>query len=66
MKEKILILIKERNEKISFKELKNKLEIDTITLENLLLELKLDGKVLQVGNKYSLFPDGLLPIMIIA
>lgn len=60
MKEKILILIKERNEKISFKELKNKLEIDTITLENLLLELKLDGKVLQVGNKYSLFPDGIL------
>ena len=41
-------------------QLKNKLEIDTITLENLLLELKLDGKVLQVGNKYSLFPDGIL------
>ena len=60
MKDKILNLIKERNGKIGFKELKNKLEVDTITLENLLLELKLDGSVLQVGNKYSLFPDGVL------
>lgn len=60
MKDKILNLIKERNGKINFKELKNKLEVDTITLENLLLELKLDGSVLQVGGKYSLFPDGVL------
>lgn len=60
MKEKILDLISIRNGRITFRELKEKLNIDTISLENLLLELKLDGKVLQVSNKYRLFPDNLL------
>ena len=60
MKEKVFELIKERNGRINFRELKSKLKIDTTSLENLLLELKLEGKILQVSNKYSLFPDDLL------
>ena len=60
MKEKVFELIKERNGRINFRELKSKLKIDTTSLENLLLELKLEGKILQTSNKYSLFPDDLL------
>ena len=60
MKEKIITAITERNGKITFKELKKKLEVDEIELQNLLLELKLDGKILQISNKYSLFPEDLL------
>lgn len=60
MKEKVFELIKERNGRINFRELKSKLKIDTTSLENLLLELKLEGKILQISNKYSLFPDDLL------
>lgn len=50
LKEKIINLIAERNGRIGFKELKSKLEVDSISLENLILELKLDGKILQLGN----------------
>ena len=60
MKEKLITAITERNGKITFKELKKKLEVDEIELQNLLLELKLDGKILQISNKYSLFPEDLL------
>lgn len=60
LKEKIINLIAERNGRIGFKELKSKLEVDSISLENLILELKLDGKILQLGNKYQLFPDDLV------
>ena len=60
MKEKIITAITERNGKITFKELKKKLELDEIELQSLLLELKLDGKILQKSNKYLLFPDDLL------
>lgn len=60
VKEKIISLIGKKNGKISFKELKSKLEIDSVSLENMILELKLDGKILQIGNKYQLFPDDLL------
>lgn len=60
MKEKIITAIENRNGKITFKELKKKLELDEIELQGLLLELKLDGKILQKENKYLLFPDDLL------
>lgn len=60
MREKILDYIKSGNGKITFKELKRKFELDTITLNNYLLELKLNGEILQKGNKYSIFPDDLL------
>lgn len=60
VKDIIINLIEERNGKINFKELREKTNLDTLNLENLLLELKLDGKILQVANKYQLFPDDLL------
>lgn len=60
VKEKIIKLVQDNNGKITFKEIKRKFHIDTINLQNLLLELKLDGKILQVANKYKIFPDDLL------
>lgn len=60
VKEKIIELIQDNNGKITFKEIKRKFHIDTVNLQNLLLELKLDGKVLQVNNKYKIFPNDLL------
>ena len=41
MKEKLITAITERNGKITFKELKKKLEVDEIELQNLLLEFSL-------------------------
>lgn len=60
MKENILSIINNSNGKITFEVLSKKLEIDTDVLEKLLLELRLDGKVLKVSNKYTLFPEGML------
>lgn len=59
MEDKIIELIKKENGKITFKNLLNKYSIGRNELENLLLKLKLDGKILQVGNKYQIFPDNL-------
>lgn len=60
MKDCILEIIKSSNGKISFDGLIKKLNIKKELLEELLLELKLDGKILETSNKYSLFPDGML------
>lgn len=57
MKEKIYEAIKLQNGKLSFNNLKKKFMLDTDTLKNILLELKLDGKILQTSNKYILFPS---------
>lgn len=59
MKDKIFEAIKNRNGKITFKMLSKRFNIDSQELKNLLLELKLDGKIFQQDNKYMLFPDGL-------
>ena len=59
MEDKIIELIKKENGKITFKNLLNKYSIGRNELENLLLKLKLDDKILQVGNKYQIFPDNL-------
>ena len=60
MKEKVLETIKLSNGKISFSSLIKRLGIDEDTLKRLLLELKLDGLVLETSNKYSLFPDNMM------
>lgn len=59
MKDKILDAIKLQSGKITFKKLHKKFNIDEEDLRNLLLELKLDGMILQLGNKYMIFPDDL-------
>ena len=56
----IVEFIKEREGKINFKELKIKTGLSTRELDNFLLELKLEGKIIQLNDKYSLFPDDLL------
>lgn len=60
MKETILETIKLSKGKITFGSLLNRLDIEKSVLEKLLLELKLDGKILQTSNRYSLFPDDML------
>ena len=59
MKEIILDIIKASNGKINFGGLIRKLDIDNENLEKLLLELKLDGKILETSGKYSLFPNNM-------
>ena len=59
MKEKIFAAIKEQNGKINFKNLSKKFDISTTELQQILLELKLDGIIFQSGNKYMLFPSDL-------
>ena len=58
MKEKIYDAIKIQNGKIAFKNLLKKFDIDSENLKKILLELKLEGRVMQKGNKYDLFPEG--------
>ena len=60
MKEKVLEIIKLSNGKISFPSLIKRLNIEEDLLKNILLELKLDGLVLETSNKYSLFPDNMM------
>ena len=60
MEEKILEIIEKENGKITFKNILNKYNIGRYELENILLKLKLAGKVLQIGNKYRIFPDDLI------
>ena len=59
MKERILELIHKNSGKITFKNLLNELNVGKDELNKLLLELKLDGEILQDGNKYKLFPNNL-------
>ena len=59
MKERILEIISKNSGKITFKNLLSEFNIGRNELNKLLLELKLDGQILQVGNKYKLFPDNL-------
>ena len=59
MKDVILDIISAANNRVSFDLLQKILEVDKDTLSDLLLELKLDGKILQTANKYSIFPDGM-------
>ena len=59
MKDNILKLIESSNGKINTNGLMSKLNLDKETLEKLLKELKLDGKVLQISNKYYIFPDSM-------
>lgn len=59
MKERIIDLIKEQNGKMTFRKLTKKIDIDTDELKKILKELKLDGKILQLEDKYMLFPNDL-------
>ena len=59
MCEKIIDIIKKDNGKLTFKNILNKININKDELIDMLLKLKLDGVILQVGNKYELFPDNL-------
>ena len=59
MKERILELIRKNSGKITFKNLLNEFNIGRNELNKVLLELKLDGEILQVGNKYKIFPNDL-------
>ncbi len=59
MKERILEIISKNSGKITFKNLLSEFNMGRNELNKLLLELKLDGQILQVGNKYKLFPDNL-------
>ena len=59
MRDKLLATIKLKNGKATFRYLLNRFNIDSNLLKNLLSELKLDGKILQIGNKYMIFPSDL-------
>ncbi len=56
MEEKILTAIAKENGKITFKNLTRLININNQELDELLLKMKLDGKIIQNGNKYALFP----------
>lgn len=59
MKEKIIEVISTLNGKITFDGLTKKTGIEKEILKRLLLELKLDGKILESSRKFSLFPDNM-------
>ena len=58
MKNQVLDEIK-KNNKITYKALLNKFNIGHQELDKILLELKLDGMILQVSNRYQAFPNDL-------
>lgn len=60
MEEKILETIKKENGKITFKNLLRMYNVGSLELNKILLKLKTEGKILQVGNKYRIFPDDLI------
>ena len=60
MREEILKTIKLQNGKLTFKNLHKKFDIGSEELQDILHELKLDGEILQVSNKYMIFPEDLL------
>ena len=59
MEDKIIEIISKDNGKLTFKNLTRLINLDSDELKNILLKLKLDGKILQNGNKYYLFPSDL-------
>jgi len=60
MKNNIYETIKLMSGKVTFKNLAKKFDIDDEKLKEIILELKLDGKILQLGNKYMVFPKDLM------
>ncbi len=58
MKQQILDEIK-KNNKMTYKALLSKFNIGHRELEQILLTLKLEGKILQLHNHYKIFPNGL-------
>ena len=65
MEEQILETINLMSGKVTFKNLAKKFDIDTDELKKILLGLKLDGKILQLGNKYMKFPKELMIGMVV-
>lgn len=59
MKEKILEIIELHHDKITHNHLLQRTQLDEQTLNKILLELKLEGKILQTNNKYSVFPENM-------
>ena len=57
MKDSILEIIKSSNGKITTSGIANKIQLDEENLNKILKELKLDGKILQISNRYYIFPD---------
>ncbi len=53
-------IINIENGKASFKSISKKIDMDRYKLESILEKLKLDGKILQLGNKYMPFPSDLM------
>ena len=60
VKERILCLINNYNGKATLDCLAKDLEVSKDYLEKMILELRLDGKIFEHNNKYTLFPDGML------
>lgn len=59
MKYKVLDAIKLKSGKVTFKMLNKRFNMDSDELKKILLELKLDGEILQLGNQYMIFPEDL-------
>lgn len=55
--DEVLNLIKKNSGKITFKNILNKVNIPRDELLDIIRELKLNGKILQVDNKFKIFPD---------
>ena len=55
----VLKIIKENNGNITFKNILNKVNIPRDELLDIIKKMKLDGIILQVGNKYQIFPKDL-------
>ena len=59
MEEEILSLIKANDGRLTFKNIVSKININKTELQDILLKLKLDGQILQNGNRYQIFPKDL-------
>ena len=59
MEDKILDIIKNENGKLTFKSLSRLINISNDELKDLLLKMKLAGRIFQKGDKYYLFPEDL-------
>ncbi len=57
--DKVLDLIRKNNGNITFKNILNQVNIPRNELLDIITKLKVNGKILQVGNKYQLFPNDL-------
>ena len=59
MEEKIIEIIENGISGINIKKLQKKTNLELYELQDILSKLKLEGKILQLGNKYIPFPDDL-------